>query len=88
MSEPDANGWMPIETAPKDGTKILLWMVHQNAKYSADPVSEGWEAPVTAEWIDHNGGGWTWYGLCGKPTKWQPLPNPPVPNPPSEGETR
>jgi hypothetical protein len=70
--------WQPIETAPKDGTRILIWFVHANAQYSKDPVADGWEAPHEAYWIDHNKGGWTWYGLCGKPTKWRPLPSGPV----------
>ncbi|NGO50491.1 hypothetical protein [Allomesorhizobium camelthorni] len=67
-------GWQTMDTAPKDGTRILLWMVHDNAKYSKHPVEEGWEAAVIAEWIDHNGGGWTWHGLFGRPTHWRHLP--------------
>lgn len=67
-----------MDAAPKDGTRILLWMVHQNAKYSADPLTEGWVAPVVAEWIDHNGGGWMWHGLCGSPTRWARIPSPPA----------
>ena len=72
-----AAAWRPIEEAPKDGTRILIWFVHANAAYSKDPVGEGWEAVHEACWIDHNGGGWTWHGLCGVATKWMPLPSPP-----------
>ena len=71
-------GWREIESAPKDGTRILVWFVHANAAYSKDPVAEGWEAAHEAYWIDHNGGGWTWYGLCGIAKYWQPLPAPPA----------
>lgn len=70
--------WQPIETAPKDGTWIIAWCVHQNSQWSKAPVGEGWEAPVLAQWIDHNGGGWTWNGLCGQFTHWMPLPKAPV----------
>lgn len=69
--------WQPIETAPKDGTRVLIWFVHENAKFSKDPIGEGWAAAHEAQWIDHNGGGWTWHGLCGVATLWQPLPSPP-----------
>jgi hypothetical protein len=75
------DGWKDISTAPKDGRWVLLWMVHKNAQYSDNPIEEGWEAPVVAQWIDHNGGGWTWHGLCGSPTRWSTLP----PSPKAEG---
>lgn len=70
--------WQDIETAPKDGTRILIEFVHANAKFSPDPVGEGWIAVHEAYWLDHNAGGWTWYGLSGVATRWLPLPTPPV----------
>jgi len=73
------HSWQPIATAPKDGTTIIVWCVHELAKYCEDPASEGYEAPAIARWIKHNGGGWTWHGLAGPPTLWMPLP--PSPNP-------
>ena len=71
--------WQPIETAPKDGTPVLIWM-----KYGSQAV--------TAEW---RGGRWraVWDGWsviesesdfgteCREvevPTHWMQLPAPPV----------
>jgi len=66
--------WRPIDTAPKDGTTIIVWCVHEMAKFCENPASEGYAAPAIARWINHNGGGWTWHGLAGPPTLWMPLP--------------
>lgn len=73
-----ADGWLPIETAPKDGTRILAWCVHETAKYSKDPIKEGWAGAVIASWTEFNKGGWVWNGHAGTFTGWQPLPPPPV----------
>lgn len=83
MSEPDANGWMPIETAPKDGTYILgvpggeymegvPWLpsvIHW------EPLADDWSTgPIDEE--DDRPKGWE-----GMPFEhWQPLPKPPVSN--------
>jgi hypothetical protein len=63
--------WQPMETAPKDGTDVLLaaqwdktgrWLQGigrwNNGRYQENAV--GW--------------GWTWYA---QPTHWMPLPDPP-----------
>lgn len=79
-------GWMPIETAPKDGTLIL---VHFKSK-GVRAVS--WDSPFHDDVTDENG---IWcvdddkhgpYGLRGyndegptAPTHWMPLPDPPLP---------
>ncbi|MBS0258325.1 MAG: hypothetical protein JSR13_11505 [Proteobacteria bacterium] len=73
-----AAGWQTMDTAPKDGTRILIWFVHPNARFSADPVAEGWAAAHEAYWTDHNSGGWTWHGLCGAASLWQHLPAAPA----------
>lgn len=62
-----ASKWQSIETAPKDGTEILL--------YSLGDIG-------VCYWRDDDVmAGWTW-GLgkaFGRPTKWQPLPLLPAP---------
>lgn len=71
--------WQPIETAPKDGTKILVWTHHDEVEVSEwyeskgetyEPV-EGTEyfRPVTK--VYHSG----WNGNT--PTHWMPLPEAP-----------
>lgn len=63
--------WQPIETAPKDGTPILV----------ACPYSSG-VAVENVRWIDRpRARGWRFhnYGpaLGVQPTHWMPLPEPP-----------
>ena len=62
--------WHPIETAPKDGSKLMLWCV--------DLVG-GNGRVATGSWHDtFNGSWWDWgmeYTL--NPTHWMPLPSPP-----------
>lgn len=73
--------WQPIETAPKDGRRLLLgWVDGQ--------VTEGfwrWKQPPgfpnyrwSDDWI-----GWTRVEFEDKginPTHWMPLPEPPTPS--------
>lgn len=69
--------WQPIETAPKDGSHVLLWCEHMEgiryvvAKY------------ITPSGRDHGWGPFCW-GADGEreiaervPTHWMPLPSPP-----------
>lgn len=79
----DENGWLPIETAPKDDTPVLVW---------AD--AEGWRGQFARVCASYHRGMWRVYGpILGEPdgdgrsrqwlgevspTHWQPLPNPPV----------
>ena len=66
--------WRPMGTAPKDGTELELLMYHRNRQYAKGDEKLSWEQVVVAKWIDFNGGGWTWYGMCGEPQGWRPLP--------------
>ena len=64
--------WLPIETAPKDGSDLILWPGLRR------PV-----APAVGAWLDTKGGP-CWYDLSvghhnglWKPTRWMPLPDAP-----------
>lgn len=69
----DANGWMPIETAPKDGTEIWAYTperggIQFKTLWGPDYCKDGW-GPIDS--------------CCGyyedmKPTHWKPLPDPPA----------
>lgn len=70
--------WMPIETAPKDGTWFLAWrpgvgrpvdcMYFVCWRTFNEPLRRGHYHP-------RSGAGWN---LDPAPTHWQPLPPPPV----------
>jgi hypothetical protein len=61
-----ARQWRPIETAPKDGTEILLWC--------GQPVCGNWSSDTDDPERDIDG--WVvdvqWPGMT-KPTHWQPI---------------
>lgn len=69
-----SNNWLPIATAPKDGTRILLLF-----EGPFNDLSIGTYGPVVGCWADRD---WWISGIwCGAtpdraPTKWQPLPPP------------
>lgn len=75
MIAPDANGWMPIETAPKDGAPIDVWTFH------GERFTDVWWEAEVAGWLHY------WaddYGGIGRSrfkepvTHWRPSPKPPV----------
>lgn len=68
----DQDGWRPIETAPKDGTRLLFCYASPKMNADALPVLSGhwsrlsdcWFSTITDDKIN--------------PTHWQPLPSAPV----------
>lgn len=56
------SGWFPMDTAPKDGTRILA---HETGV-------------VDRAYWDHGRHGWYSHGTLWYPTEWMPLPNPPA----------
>lgn len=75
--------WQPIETAPKDGTRIFVWQ--PDGRWRTNSASHGdrgehvqvvyWHNPYNSNsegfWV----GGTS--GRAYRPTHWMPLPSPP-----------
>ena len=64
--------WLPIETAPKNGTWIVAWCLEDfpqvvswdnEIDYGEDGVSQIWRSVLTERFVI--------------PTHWMPLPEPP-----------
>lgn len=77
------NPWQPIETAPRDGTLVLVWSDELYMK----PYIAWWGVDQNApedgneqeEWLTGDGDSWStgyYYTPC-NPTHWMPLPAPP-----------
>lgn len=82
--------WLPIESAPRDGTVIDLWSDHRIANMQWCERQNAWghsywtmghaRNPNTRKPFRR-----TDISLDLKPTHWMPLPEPPQP-PPQDGE--
>lgn len=60
--------WLPISTAPKDGTRVLLYRANWQ-----EPNSVGWYSSNNEGWMIAGTGAPAWLGA----THWMPLPPPP-----------
>ncbi len=72
--------WKPIETAPKDGTPIILWaknLLHGGYGRAGNYVIGRW-MQHDIEWWHVDDGKFGPYPLRGpSPTYWMPCPDPP-----------
>ena len=67
--------WQPIETAPKDGSRILVFnrkvyiaSWSEEAQHGEFECAPGWQVFCPDDY---------WYAFCVNPTHWMPLPEPP-----------
>jgi len=89
---PPEDGWKPIESAPKDGTRIMLsngkdvaegWWVHDEGGITEHRDLDGRyigqdESEGYIGWLDFDG------GMLPEPTHYRPLPPPPAALEPKE----
>ena len=73
--------WQPIETAPKDGTEILVWagscvVVSWRRLNGIGYPREAWRL-VHGAYSSGDEGDWS--NEVEHPTHWMPLPAPPLP---------
>jgi hypothetical protein len=71
----ESGGWQPIETAPKDGTRVIIVLDECNQERWVDIAKYGKERPLGCHtnWQNGYGQGYSW-----RPTHWMPLPKPPL----------
>ena len=61
--------WLPMETAPKDGTDVMLRIAHPNKKHDS-AHSDRWVHDIRAKW---GSGGRAWGGIYGRPEGRRPI---------------
>lgn len=69
-----AEGWQPIETAPKDRKARLVWAQENRCTYCVS-WREDLELPGGGGWTIFGGG---WRDTIQRVTHWMPLPAPPA----------
>jgi hypothetical protein len=72
--------WRPIETAPKDGTVIIVYRPEHDGKYIPRVGTDYW-ATFRAKRSNFSGPSWAKSRRDTQPTLWQPLPAPPGKSP-------
>ncbi len=79
VSVPD--GWMPIETAPRDGTELLLWFRWESLGLRPDGTPYGGVFHAKWWWPDDGEDGWVdphdFERIGDNPTMWHSAPAPP-----------
>lgn len=75
------DGWQPMETAPKDGTRVLLWIEWSDVPVVGEFSHDRWWADT--EHYEVSCGAYCYGGSVSsdknmKPTHWHPLPPPPA----------
>lgn len=80
--------WMPIETAPRDGRRVRLWIPYDSNSEETCSDIGSWvvesekmlAAEYCPEWVRSEGGYWEFDGDDGpwdmQPTRWMPLREP------------
>ena len=66
----DMREWQSIETAPKDGTNVVLYFANSKGGVIASMVNGAWR-------LSANGTGFALDTERYEPTHWMPLPDPP-----------
>lgn len=67
--------WQPIETAPKDGTEILIYEPSYLGVDSGKIYTASWDCDCYNTWIEAGG---ERYMSFDNATHWMPLPSPPA----------
>ena len=67
--------WQPIESAPKDGTEVLIYQAGQSFgyDYAIGKFGARWEGDQEGGWGNRNSA-----SQYNTPTRWMPLPPPPA----------
>jgi hypothetical protein len=74
-----AAGWRPIDTAPKDGSEVMLWSRYQTNPVIGEWCKNRWWASVDgSRVIESQTDFGTDYLSVEVPSHWRPLPTPPA----------
>lgn len=71
--------WQPIETAPRDGTEVLVWCSRNNEMYVCVYYKKADDDKAPSPWLYAVSDYYQTdpYHVVSNPTHWMPLPPPP-----------